>query len=652
MLRTIFTLILLYIFQAINAAPRVPSTMQFAGMTLTIHESAKKQIQDDVEALHRNPTYFQKKLEKVDQYFPIIERVFREENVPDDFKYLVIQESALIGDAVSTSNAVGYWQFKEVTGKEVGLTIDRNIDERMHIVASTHGAAKYLKKNNFFFNNWIYALLAYNTGPGGAEQFVEKKYLGVNKMEITKHTHWYVKKFLAHKIAFEDEIYKNPNPEIRLYEYTETRDKSLKELSDLFQIDQNQLAEYNRWIRRNNIPGDKDYIFIVPVSSTDQIAHNILAPGKNEIPKSASSPRTIFTAAYTPPEKYAFEDDKKFPVVKKNVLTKKISINGIPGFIASSNDRIATVTIDHDITQKKFLKYNDLVSSDEIIPGQVYYLKPKKSKAKIHYHVVIPGESAWSVSQKYGIKLRQLLTKNRMKQEKDLASGMVMWMRFIRPEDVPVEYRNPVASNVSVQSYPNQNTTPQEVRPTPTSIEANSPPIKKIPAAEESEFIFEEIDEQTQYIDRNSYVNLQNVQKNEVIVPTSSGTSDLKGVGDSKSVEKTKINHIVNSGETLFSIARKYEVSIGDIRQWNSIDNLDVLSVGQRLTIYAPVQFQTSAPAEKPATYPNTYVVKKNDTLYSIARQHGMTIKDLMELNGKDDFIIAEGEVLKIVPGE
>lgn len=198
MLKYIFFIYLFFISSLSQGSPKVPANYDFAGIKLTISESARKQIQADVDALHRNQTYFQRKVEKVDLFFPIIERVFKEENLPDDFKYLTIQESALVSDAVSSSNAVGFWQFKEASGLEVGLRIDRNIDERMHITASSHAAAKYITKNNFFFDNWVYALLAYNTGPTGAEKYVESKFLGKKKMDITKRTHWYVKKFLAY----------------------------------------------------------------------------------------------------------------------------------------------------------------------------------------------------------------------------------------------------------------------------------------------------------------------------------------------------------------------------------------------------------------------------------------------------------------------
>src|SRR5210317_1805687 len=100
--------------------PRVPSTIKFADLELKLNDQVRQDIQSDVDALVRSQKYFDIKLARVKMYFPIIERIFKEENLPEDFKYLVIQESALISDAVSTSNAVGYWQFKDVSAKEVG----------------------------------------------------------------------------------------------------------------------------------------------------------------------------------------------------------------------------------------------------------------------------------------------------------------------------------------------------------------------------------------------------------------------------------------------------------------------------------------------------------------------------------------------------
>ena len=101
-------------------SPQVPHKMQFAGMTLTIRDDARREIQKDVDALTAGPRYFQIKAERAKTYFPIIEKIFEEERLPVDFKYLSLQESALVPDAVSSSDAVGFWQFKDFTAREMG----------------------------------------------------------------------------------------------------------------------------------------------------------------------------------------------------------------------------------------------------------------------------------------------------------------------------------------------------------------------------------------------------------------------------------------------------------------------------------------------------------------------------------------------------
>src|SRR5689334_3860871 len=132
--------------------PQVPHKMEFAGITLTIRDDARREIQKDVDALRQSPKHFNIKVERAKTYFPLIEKVFREEGLPEDFKYLVLQESALIADAVSVSNAVGFWQFKDFTAMEMGLRVDKEVDERLNIVSSSRAAARYIKKNNTFFD--------------------------------------------------------------------------------------------------------------------------------------------------------------------------------------------------------------------------------------------------------------------------------------------------------------------------------------------------------------------------------------------------------------------------------------------------------------------------------------------------------------------
>ena len=651
MLKYIFSIFLLFIFIALQGSPKVPADYEFAGIKLKITEAARKQIQEDVDALHKNQTYLRRRIEKIDLFFPIIERVFKEENLPDDFKYLTIQESALISDAVSSSNAVGFWQFKKASAIEVGLRIDGYVDERMHITASSHAAAKYIKKNNFFFNNWIYALLAYNTGPTGAKEHIENKYLGKNKMDITKQTHWYVKKFLAHKIAFENEIHKNYTPALILYEYENTQNKSLKDISDHFDMDLQTIIDYNKWLRKGKIPSDKTYYAIIPMPSQDLVAQNLLESNDeiNQIEDSKS--KIVFQSSYEAISNFDFNINQLFPKISENKGSTKVKINGIPGFVASSSDNLNAVLAEFGVSESKFLKYNDMTVADKLDQGKVYYLRAKKSKAKIHYHVVIPGENAWSISQKYGLKIKKLLAKNRMKEEKELSQGMVMWLRFIRPANVPVEYKESKVQNMVVKSVPNEIETSRPIfqpeddrKPKENLVVEDAKPNTELI---ETIYLFEEINDETDFINENSYV---------VLKKDSEGANEEK-VGNNLTVQESneKINvkkedfyHIVKSSETLFSISGTYGVSVGELREWNHLNEHDVLDIGQSLLVKKSSGSNMSDKNSLAVNQYKTHTVKQEDTLYSIARLYDISIKELMDLNNKESFTIKEGEELKI----
>ena len=205
-----FLLFIFFISISINAQNipiiEVPDEIEFAGMKLKLTEGAKEILRKDIAAMTKNTKYFYSKVELANLYFPIIEKVFEEESFPTDFKYLALQESSLIGDAVSKSNAVGYWQFKKESAVEVGLRVDNKIDERMNVIAASRGAAKYLKRNNQTFNNWTYALLSYNLGLTGAKSQIDQSNIGVTQMVVDENMHWYVLRFLAHKIIYQHAI--------------------------------------------------------------------------------------------------------------------------------------------------------------------------------------------------------------------------------------------------------------------------------------------------------------------------------------------------------------------------------------------------------------------------------------------------------------
>ena len=94
--------------------------------------------------------------------------------------------------------------------------------------------------------------------------------------------------------------------------------------------------------------------------------------------------------------------------------------------------------------------------------------------------------------------------------------------------------------------------------------------------------------------------------------------------------------HIVVKGDTIFSISRAYEVSQDELMRNNGISDASKLLIGTRLTIPSP------------AAHPE-YTVKKNETLYSIARDHGVTLQGLRDINGfSRNHVLKAGEKIKI----
>jgi len=108
-------------------------------------------------------------------YFPMIEKIFAEEGVPDELKYLTLQESSLYPTIRSSAGAVGIWQFMAATAKGEGLRVDGWVDERRDPEKATRAAAHHLKAlNESYQGNWHLSLAGYNCSYRCITRSVEK----------------------------------------------------------------------------------------------------------------------------------------------------------------------------------------------------------------------------------------------------------------------------------------------------------------------------------------------------------------------------------------------------------------------------------------------------------------------------------------------
>ena len=214
-------------------------------------------------------------LKRANKYFPILEPLLKKYGLPDDFKYLAVAESALI-DETSSAGAAGMWHFMKATGKEYGLEINRNVDERYNIEKSTKVAAEYLKKSKERLGSWTLAAAAYNAGNYGiARRLKTQQVTSYYDALLPDETERYVFRIIALK-----EVLTNPKAygfifdENDLYTLPETRvvkvdtvSTNIANFAKQFGTNYKELKLHNPWLRENklNNASRKLYEIKIPV---------------------------------------------------------------------------------------------------------------------------------------------------------------------------------------------------------------------------------------------------------------------------------------------------------------------------------------------------------------------------------------------------
>ncbi|MFC6997527.1 LysM peptidoglycan-binding domain-containing protein [Rufibacter roseus] len=647
--------------------PVVPHNIYFADMHLQVKDDARADIQKIVDAITKHPGYFQKKVDLADAYFPFIERAFEQEGVPTDFKYLVLQESGLVSDAVSTSNAVGFWQFKEGAATELGVKVNSNVDERKHIIESSHGAAKYLLRNNQYYQNWFNALLSYYQGLTGTKALTKTSDIGKKKMVLDGSTNKYLLTFLAHKIAYENAVGKNPNPPLALQAVKAQPGQKLSEIALQVNAKVEEVELYNKWLSASAIPADKEYFVMIPVTG---------GQGIQAIATQPASPvqQPVITDKVTKAEL------KTIASSRKAVFT---SLNGLKAIVAQENDTKDILALQADISTRKFLRYNDLRSFDPIVPGKKYYLQTKRTKSDTDYHVARAGETMHDIAQEYGVKLSRLLSKNRMKKTEALVQGRLVWLKHTRPKTTPVEFRSVEVEFKEEPAIPSQGQQKQQViakksestsekgKPEATKGAIASEPTATVstsPAQDKATASGSSTKAENGALAANEPMNHQESAVDSITVKaaTTAATYPVKRnsapvqpkapdeplVAEVKPAAPVKqkpasvevsTEHAVKSGETLYAISKQYEVAMEDLVAWNKLDVNAPLALGQKIRLTGPAktaevtQVVSSAPASQakstsPASV-SEHKVAAGETLYSISRKYGITLQELQKWN-------------------
>lgn len=610
----------LLLWNVIFAQDNIPRQMKYCGIELTFTEGARKKLADYVNKIQESPRYFNEMLKRTDMYMPFIEEAFTDVRIPQDLKYLAIQESALRPDVVSSSQAVGFWQFKAAAAEQYGLKIDEGIDERSHIYKASRAAATYLAAANEDYNNWVYALIAYYEGPTGSVSHTDPEYYAASSMNISENLHWYALKAIAHKIAYENAIKAREIPLQYLHPVSNEGETSLEKIAKQNNVSMEDILSHNRWIRdEKKLPRNEQLTIYIPRSGEFYAGHTI-DPNKPEV----AGPKIYIASAeefggkktsldvlldHTPenrnPESDAIrtsyqaeseetETDSEAPMVKP----AKAPNPAYASFQARPVDQLPAASyVDFPLKQDlhyglEYIQYDgkmmmeeianryviplpDLLMWNGLIPGMVprkgsmvYLSRPTRSE----FHVVSEGESLPEIADKHFTSVNKLRKFNRMsKHNLRVYVGQKLYLKTKKPKGEQLIILSDRQPQMVVE-IPAVKETPVKKVETPPVVEA--PAIEFV--ANEPE---EKEDQESPEITDMGAVNTRRVEP----VVNNTPVKEDEGV---REVKTRWITHKVAPGESLWQISQKYGTKVEIIKMINKLTK-DSISEGQSLRILA-----------------------------------------------------------------
>jgi LysM repeat protein len=230
---------------------------------------------------------------------------------------------------------------------------------------------------------------------------------------------------------------------------------------------------------------------------------------------------------------------EKEPLFASNSDNELTSFNGIPAYESKAGNTYVSIAENNYMMRWEVAKYNDLKKGEELEPGTILYLKPKLRKGKEAYHVVKEGESMYYISQLHAIKLKMLYKWNRMKPGEEPAVGEKLYLRQKR--DNPPALTNNPAKKKGLKRPDPEKERHDVIEPVK---ETKAPETHFDPSAETPAVVHEEAADQS----------------------------------------PAPVYHTVQAGETLYSISRKYGVTVDEIKTKNNLTD-NTLSINQKLLI-------------------------------------------------------------------
>jgi len=293
-------------------------------------------------------------------YFPIFDHFLSAYQLPAELKYLAIVESGLRPAVESPVGAAGLWQFMPYTGRQYGLTIDGQVDERKDAYKATEAAVKMMSELYAQFNDWALVLAAYNCGAGRVRKAIRaaggKNSFWDIKPFLPGQTQKYVPTYIA--VAYVANYYQTHNLQPRFSSF---------DFGDVRGVRVYQRVSFNEIASKCNV-------------STQHL--RLLNPGFTQqfVPSSATG---NFLLLPTEAAK-SFAQQINAKVDLRNTNTLAAPLNTFKNdYVVRAGDRIEELASRFKCSVRDIMRWNDLTLPELFVHQQlvVYLNKPMSKRA-------------------------------------------------------------------------------------------------------------------------------------------------------------------------------------------------------------------------------------------------------------------------------
>ena len=528
--------------------------------------------------------------------------------MPRDLIYLALVESGFKLKAYSRAKASGMWQFIPETGKRYGLEVDYWVDMRRNPELATKAALKYLNRLHDEFDDWLLAMAAYNCGEGRVRRLLREMQEDTTRdttiavtywdLELPKETMRYVPRILAAMVIghypeqYEMSVEQTYQPDFDTVTVFDSF--PLEEVAKLLKVTEDTLRSLNMELVKWCTPPNKEsYLLRLPVGT-----------------------RSAFVEGYDKMEKNNFSSWHHHKVRKGENL----------GIIARQYGiKISELQQANDMKNTRIRAGQSLLIPIKVTP------KPKanrgKKPQKVRTYIVQSGDDVAAVARKFGISQDSVRAWNSLDVAAVVKAGDTLVVS--KPEPTPQ------VENESVKNQPSKN------RPKLAKGEKYAVREGDTYAVIAKTFDIPVV----MLMQANQGFNKRLMVGDSLVIPEyvrKKGEKKQAKSESSKSAAKKPSNekvsvYIVQQGDNLSSISRKFGTSVAKLQELNNMGSNTNLSVGQKLKV-----------AGAPEVEYKIHTVKKGEGLWDIARQYKVTIEDIVKWNDLQDTKIKMGQKLKI----